>query len=128
MNIVVVTVYWSLLHNDALLEAAGNTGKIINCYWVHLMPGFSIMANFAMTHVVLRSSHVKALPVVAILYGVNCYYETKKLGRPLYSFMTFEDSSTYWIYGGMIAGFSLVYLGLAQVSVAIKESQVKRSD
>jgi len=86
------------------------------------------MMNFAISDVVLRASHVKLLPTMAILYGFQNYYETKKRGRPLYSFLTWQDSSTVFIYGGLIAIFSLIYIGLAKLSVGLKRSQVKRDD
>ncbi len=94
----------------------------------HIVPGFSIMMNFAISDVVLRASHVKTLPMLAVLYGFQNYYETKKRGKPLYSFLTWEDSSTVFIYGGLIAGFSLIYVGLASLSVGLKRSQAKRAD
>jgi len=69
MNFVVVVVYWTSLHDDSLAEAGGNMGKIINCYWAHLVPCFSVWANFAMTDIVLRPKHVIALPIIAGVYG-----------------------------------------------------------
>ena len=69
MNFVVVSIYWSTLHDDSLKEAGGNIGKIINCYWAHLIPGFSIAFNFAISDFTLRASHVKAIPIISALYG-----------------------------------------------------------
>ena len=69
MNIVVVSVYWSTLHHDSLKEAAGSIGRTINCYWAHIVPCLTVSINFAMSDVVIRASHVKALPVIAGLYG-----------------------------------------------------------
>lgn len=92
-------------------------------YWAHLVPGFSVASNFAMTDVVIKSSHYKGLVVIAIIYGVVNYYETKARGKPLYSFMTWEDSSTVFIYGGLIAGFTLVFIGLSHVTVGIKRAK-----
>ena len=53
MNIVVVTVYWSCLHTDSRRECEGNSWKILNCYWAHIVPFASILANFYFTDVVV---------------------------------------------------------------------------
>jgi hypothetical protein len=122
MNIVVVTVYWSLLHQESISDCGGDPLKILNVYWAHIVPGFSVAVNFAMTDVVMRSRHCKVIPIVATLYGIVNYYETKKRGKPLYFFLTWDDSSTIFIYGGLIAGFTVVFMGLSQLTVAIKRS------
>ena len=123
MNIVVVVVYWSMLHQEAIDDCEGDILRIINVYWAHLVPGFSVATNFAMTDVVIRSSHYKGLVIIAILYGFVNYHETKARGKPLYSFMKWEDSSTVFIYGGLIAGFTLVFVALSHVTVAIKRAK-----
>ena len=123
MNIVVVTVYWSMLHKESIEDCKGDIWKIINVYWAHLVPGFSVASNFAMTDVVIRSSHFKGLVVIAILYGYVNYKETKARGKPLYSFLTWDDSSTVFIYGGLIAGFTLVFIALSSITVAIKRAK-----
>lgn len=69
MNIVVVTVYWTCLHEDSLREARRHLGKIINCYLAHILPCFTIMLNFAITNVIIKAEHAKVVPVVAALYG-----------------------------------------------------------
>ena len=123
MNIVVVSVYWSMLHKESIDDCKGDIKKIINVYWAHLVPGFSVAANFAMTDVVLRSTHYKGLVVIAIIYGVVNYFETISRGKPLYSFLTWEDSTSVFIYGGLIAGFTLVFIALSHVTVGIKRAK-----
>lgn len=76
-----------------------------------------------MTDVVIRSSHYKGLVVIAVIYGFVNYKETKARGKPLYSFMTWEDSSTVFIYGGLIAAFTLVFIALSSVTIAIKRAK-----
>ncbi len=123
MNIVVVSVYWSMLHQASIDDCEGNLLKIINVYWAHLVPCFSVAVNFAMTDVVIRSSHYKGLVFIAVFYGFVNYYETKVRGKPLYWFMTWEDSTTVFIYGGLIASFTLVFVALSRVTVAIKRAK-----
>ena len=113
MNVVVVCIYWSILHEESLLEAKGNILKIANCYWAHLGPAFSVWFNFSISNHILKSNHVVAFPLIAALYGYVNYLETKKAGKPLYWFLTWDDSSSLWIYTSLIVIFSLLYLGLA---------------
>ena len=123
MNIVVVSVYWSILHESSLADCQGDKYKIFNVYWVHILPGFSVASNFALTDVVLRRNDYKGLVLISIIYGVVNYFETKKRGKPLYHFLTWEDASSVFIYGGLIAGFTLVFIALSKVTVGIKRAK-----
>ena len=127
MNIVVVSVYWSMLHKESIEDCKGDLKKIINVYWAHLVPGFSVVTNFALTDVVIRSSHYKGLSTIAILYGYVNYKETKARGKPLYSFLTWEDYSTVLIYGALVAGFTFLFIALSSVTVSIKRGSTSQS-
>lgn len=104
-------------------DCEGDQWKIVNVYWAHIVPCFSVAANFAMTDVVIRSSHYKGLVVIAVIYGYVNYLETKKRPKPLYWFLTWEDSRTVFIYGGLIAAFSLVFIALSSITTAIKRAK-----
>ena len=75
MNIVVVSIYWSILHQESILDCKGDPLKIFNVYWAHIIPCFSVAVNFAFTDVVMRASHVKIAPFPAIAYGIVNYFE-----------------------------------------------------
>ena len=55
MNIVVVSIYWSILHEESVLDCGGDPLKIINVYWAHIIPCFSVATNFGLTDVVMLS-------------------------------------------------------------------------
>ena len=123
MNIVVVTVYWSMLHKESLADCQNDPYKIVNVYWAHIMPGFSIAANFAMTDVVIRGSHYKGLVVIAALYGYVNYKETKARNKPLYHFLHWNDYTTVLIYSGLVAGFAFLFTALSSVTVTLKRGK-----
>lgn len=80
------------------------------------MPCFSVVTNFALTNVVIRSSHLTGIVVMAVIYGFVNYKETKARGKPLYSFLTWNDYTSVIIYAGLITGFSLVFLLLSKLT------------
>jgi hypothetical protein len=122
MNFVTVSVYWSSMHSDSLLETQGDMLKIINCYWAHMGPGFSVFMNFALSDIVLRPSHVKALPLVAIAYAYNDYLCVTANGKPSYWFMDWVDWQTPALYALFTSVFLMVYLGMCHVSVQLKRN------
>jgi hypothetical protein len=119
-NLVVVSLYWSLLHATELEYYSGKPLNIINLYWSHGMPGILAAANFWLTDVVVCASHVKLIIVLAIAYGWHNYSETKRTGRPLYNFLTWEDHTTVLIYSWIILAATGVFCGLAVLSQALK--------
>lgn len=46
MNLIVVTVFWSVIYRDSIEECKGHEGKILNVYWAHIVPGVSVLINF----------------------------------------------------------------------------------
>ena len=112
MNLIVVVVYWSCLHEESLKEANGNLGKIINCYVAHLLPGMSVVINYKMSDLVLKRSHILLIPLVAFMYGVQCRSKTLERGKPLYWFLTWKGPETYVIYGGLTLVFMCCYIAL----------------
>ena len=128
MNLVVVIVYWPLLHEDSLEEAGDNLGKIINCYVAHIVPCASVMLNFQISDVVFKRSHIVAVPVIAVCYGVQNYYETQKNGSPLYWFLTWEDKESVFIYGGLVSFAMLLFMACTAITEGIKRSNTASCD
>lgn len=58
--------------------------------------------------------------IIAVLYGYVNYLEVKKLGKPLYWFLTWEDATSFYIYGALMVIFSGVFFGLAQLTEMVK--------
>lgn len=80
------------------------------------MPGLSVLVNFIASDITVRASHVKMVIVIASIYGYVNYLEVKKIGRPLYWFLTWEDSTSLYIYLGLIVVFSILFVGVAKLT------------
>jgi hypothetical protein len=80
------------------------------------MPGLSVLINFIASDITVRASHVKMVIVIASIYGYVNYLEVKKLGKPLYWFLTWEDATSIYIYTGLILVFSILFVCLAKLT------------
>lgn len=120
MNLIVVTVFWSVLYEEAINDCKGDQAKILNVYYAHIVPGASALINFMLTDVVVRAAHVKMVIVISLMYGYVNYSETMKMGKPLYWFLTWQDSTSYYIYAGLMVLFTGVFFALASVTLMLK--------
>ena len=120
MNIVVVSVFWTLLADVAFKKYQGDTLKIVNAYWTHTVPALTVLINFALSDVTMRAKHSIVVPPPAIIYGFVNYLETQKRQTPIYWFLTWKNYQSYFIYAGLILLFMLVFMGLSQLTVVIK--------
>jgi hypothetical protein len=77
-----------------------------------------------MTDVVMISSHRFFLLPFAIIYGPVNYYETKKAGKPLYSFLTWKDHTSVLIYVGLVIATLFAFSILAKVTHLVKRGSI----
>ena len=82
--------------------------------------------NFMLTDVVMKSSHSKILIPFALIYGPINYLETKKSGKPLYSFLTWEDNTSVMIYIGLVLFTLAAYHLLAKITNFFKRSDKQK--
>ena len=128
MNIVTCTVFWSSLYYDTIVDCHGNGWYEANVYLAHILPGFSALICFLITDVTIRSTHSIAILVIGIWYGYINYTETKKKGTPIYWFLTWEDETSFYIYGGLVLFAAIVWLSLSALSLAMKPRPLKKRD
>ena len=119
MNLVVVCVYWSTLHEQSLGECV-NDWEVINTYLTHSIPFISTALNFCVSDHVLRASHFKMLCVIGVVYGYVNYLKVLERGEPLYWFLTWEDMTSVYIMGGLIVAFSVVFVQISACMHVIK--------
>lgn len=120
MNFITVTVFWSSLYNQAVSDCSDHWSVplcIVNVWYAHLMPGLSAVLSFMTTDVTVRGSHVKMIIPIAIAYGIINYIETKKKGKALYWFLTWEDHWSFIIYGGLIIVFTTFWFVLSAFTI-----------
>ena len=128
MNLLCVTVYWSLLHKESITDTdvIGNPIREFLMYANHILPFIFNWINFSITDVVMARSHWKGLSFLPPFYFYINYIETKKAGKPLYSFLTWEDMPESLLVCVGLAVFALgSFVLLAQFTTALKPREKK---
>jgi len=135
MNLVVVIVYWSVLHEDAIAKHKDvpQVGwiRVIHLHTVHSFPAMSCLLNSYCTRVVLKREISKLILVLAFIYSAVQYTSVAILGNaPLYPMINFKDGAKSWIWlGGMTAIPLVAYFGLVKLDEWIKGAHLnKRSE
>ena len=76
--------------------------------------------SYALLDVRLKATHCKPMVVLLSIYGiVNCIV-TKMRGKPVYSFLTWENELSILIVAGLEVLFVVIYLMLVKLSFALK--------
>lgn len=101
-NLIVVSVYWTCLHQGQLEFYRGRPLNIFQLYWAHIAPGFYVAVNAWCSDVALCKEHWKGVLLLGILYGAHNYRESKRLGEPLYDILTWQDSTSYLVFGAIL--------------------------
>ena len=123
-NIVTVSVFWSMLLEEALRDCGGVYLKEVNTYTSHSLPGLSALVAFLITDVTMRASHYKPLIPITLIYGYINYNETKINGKPLYWFLNWEDETSIYILIGLILLFILVWFAVSALTLILKPRPV----
>ena len=120
LNICVVLVYWSIVHEKEIPKWTHNNYMYAHMYLVHTLPALSLLMIFLSNDVVFKSGHWRACPPTALAYAIVNYLETKKRGAPLYWFLTWEDHTSVLISAAMAMGMSAIWVGAATLTQALK--------
>ena len=123
LNILVTTVYWSILRERALATFATTKILALHSGIIHLMPMVCNLICFSVTDVSIKASHGLGLLPLCILYGYSNYQVTKAQGYPVYHFLTWEDETSFLIFGCITMAGLLSYMLLAVLTKLIKRPQ-----
>uniref|UniRef100_A0A7S3FX68 Uncharacterized protein n=2 Tax=Strombidium rassoulzadegani TaxID=1082188 RepID=A0A7S3FX68_9SPIT len=93
-NIVVVSIYWSILHPEQMEEykAPDLWGKRFHLRIVHSIPFLVCFANAAISRVKLKHQFWRVVPSFCLLYGTFVYYVWLSRGIQQYSFLDFRQA------------------------------------
>ena len=80
LNLTIMPIYWSLLHELALIKFAGNTCQINQLYFVHIFPTIAMVLLWFATDIRLDSSHGLKLSPIALFYCFINFVATKVRG------------------------------------------------
>lgn len=121
MNLITVMVYWALIHDECLEKFGANeTDVAVKCYLAHIVPGFVCIVNTWLTNSKLSKKFLPGLIFFGLIYAIVNFYMTKKTGKPIYPFLTWEGPDSLLIIAAMIAVFSLFYMGMCWIDGQLK--------
>ena len=115
-SLIVVPIYWSVIHDKALRHFEGNTCRTNNLYFVHIFPLISLLLNWFVTDIRLYKEQWKTfIPVWVIYSTINCI-ATVQRGVPLYWFLDWKDLKSPLICLTVMIVFSAVFYFIAIMS------------
>ena len=95
LNLIVVVFYWGLLHAETMqLDEFQDFVPRFLMFVNHITPFVFNWLNFSITDVIIAPNHWKVLNGFTPIYACVNYFETRRSGKPLYSFLTWEDVPT----------------------------------
>ena len=80
MNVVVMSVYWTVLHSDLMKDEGKELGRAVHLVLVHSLPGTISFVNAYITNARLKMSFWKIIPIMGLLYGMTSYNNQMKYG------------------------------------------------
>ena len=87
---------------------------------VHLVPGVAWVVNSLITNTILHRGILKFICVLTVIYSSVNFVATKSRGVPIYDFMHWESMETPLVILGILAAFSIIYLGLVSIDEKLK--------
>ena len=102
-----------------------STWIAVKCYMAHIVPGFVCIINTWLTNSKLSKKFLPGLIFFGLIYAIVNFYMTKKTGKPIYPFLTWEGPDSLLIIAAMIAVFFQCY-GVYVFSVLYKPRSFSR--
>jgi len=119
LNFLVVTVYWSVLRESALVWC-DTADKQLHTTIVHLLPLIFNLVAFAYTDIVIKAHHATFLWPIGIAYGFLNYKATIKQGFPVYDFLPWTDIWSPIAVVLLLLAAVIFFVSLAQLTKMIK--------
>ena len=89
MQVIIVVVYWSVLHNGVVRDIAplGDDILYFTVVHIHWIPFAAVAINVTLSRTVLIPSHYMYIIYFGSIYLVVNYIGTLIRGKPLYPFL-----------------------------------------
>ena len=118
LNIVVASVYWFVLHKEAMNYFVGF--QKFHMYTVHIVPGVACLINTCITNTVLYRNFLKPLQTLAVGFCALDCSMTFLIGAPFF-FLPWNDIYSPLICLVFIVVFSGTYILLCFVDEKFKK-------
>ena len=124
-NFAVVSIYWTLVHEESMKEFKGQPTKIVQQYIVHIQPAICCLINSYMTDCVMSRHLLKPSCIIYFLYmGLN-FVQTRMTGVPVYAFMPWTTYETPLLMTVLLVAFSIVFIAFCIIDETLKLKKVK---
>ena len=123
LNILVTSVYWATLREPTLKRFEGQPLLTRASAWVHTAPILACFAYFSVTDIVIKAKHGLVLSPIALAYGYHNYTTVKAKGKPVYWFLTWEDSQSFINFGCLFLATLTIFFTLVMITRVIKKTK-----
>ena len=123
LNLIIVCIYWTLIYKTDISrpEIQASWARWIQAHLLHTVPLIATIWSFRKTEAVLNASHWKGLIPFALVYSYANYRATVFAGRPLYWFLAWEDWTTAPVVITLFLFGVAVFVGVARMTVSLKQ-------
>ena len=115
-NLIVTCVHWTFVHSEVIDNFEGLAWT--HMYTVHIFPQIAFLLNWRTMRLSLYSGHWKMFPPITAIYAYINYCEVKRLGKPLYWFLTWEDYTSPLIIAFITLCLALFWVGMAKLTAS----------
>jgi len=120
MNIVTMSVYWSILHTEDIKQYMDHTYKWAHMYNVHIIPSLALLLNFISLDIRFCHSHWKFFMVFGAAYGIVNFTSTKLSGKPVYWFLPWDSVLSLIVFASLNSIAATVWIIIAEISYNLK--------
>ena len=117
-NLVVVALYWSLIHRKTIVKYKNDGGpyvRVVCQYAVHSIPAIVGLANTIITNSLMSARLIPPIVGIGVIYMLVNFITVKMSGEPIYDFLTWEDWTSALIATLLLLGFVFIYLILSML-------------
>ena len=94
MQVIVTSVYWTLLHRDVMANNKGHMGAMIYQCLAHSLPALACLYNLCVTDFIYYRGIDKLSVGLSVFYLLLNFTMTKITGNVTYFFLSWKDPTT----------------------------------
>ena len=129
MQVIIVGVYWTMLHEDTMARNKAHTGALIYQCLVHSLPALGCFYNLTVTDFIFYRGIEKLCYGLGVFYLLVNFAMTKITGNVTYWFLSWKDPTHSFIFVVIALGGTSVFIRiLANITEAAKQRTLPNRD
>jgi len=125
MQIVVTSVYWSLMHEGLMKKYEGKLKQqIVNGYLIHIIPQIICFSNAYMTNTVLSSKLLKIVVIGGVFFSINNCASTLMRGKPVYPILPWDSMNSVYFCIVLLIATSTLYGAMCKLDEYLKQDSL----